>query len=379
MPTVPCETCLGPARRKVPHFLYFFTIVLLATFVAEAASYDAATDPHVIPGIVQATEESSTSRGVTVIFEQPRLNGVVGHFHVPTAEHKYPSDQPFNVLLWQPNPNTSDGQLVPSTWSAGDKTGFYPDSPLGEYQEAFKNAHGASTVQIDGGTIGAYITSEDLPNGTDRSKMMITPAYVFPKSAPIYPFARGDVALVNSFELQVPVARDLNQPGNMTYVSPYFYLQDSRSHTLISYGITVFHHSSRPGPAPSPDWLRKTEVGPFDDPTHSYQVGNALGLGSRVVSVLSGTTLYQNQPWKGWRLFNFAITRSNFESALQALKNKDPTFPGSENPSDYVLIEWHLNAELNFAHGPAELGWSMRLARVSLVPNSQLTALGDTK
>jgi len=352
-----------------------FTIVVLATSVAEAASNIGATDPHVIPENAQATENKSKISGETVIFEQPRLNGVVGHFHVPSAEHKYPSDQQFNVLLWQPNPNTPDGQLVQSNWSAGDKTGFYPGRPLNEHQEAFKNAYGASTVQIDGRTVGAYITSDDLPNGTDRSKMMITPAYTFPKPAPIHPFARDDVALVNSFELQVPVARDLNQLGNMTYVSPYFYLQDSRSHTLISYGITVFHHSLRSGPPPAPDWLRKTEVGPFDEPTHSYQVGNSLALGSRVVSALSGTTLYQNQPWKGWRLFNFAITRSNFESALQALKNKDPAFPGSEDPSDYVLIEWHLNAELNFAHGPAELGWSMRLARVSLVPESQLTAL----
>jgi hypothetical protein len=337
---------------------------------AALASFLLASFSH--PVNAQTFDRQGDRPGETTIFEQPTLTGVAGNFHVPTAEHKYPSERPFNVLLWQPNPNRPDGELVPTSWNAGDKTGFYPKGALGEHQAAFRDASGETTVQIEGDTIGAYIKSDDLPNGSDRDKMMITPAYTFPKEQPVHPFAQPGAAIVNSLELQIPVAHDLNVPGNYTYASPIFFFLDPQSHTQISYEVTLFHNAVHAAPPPAPEWLRKTEVGPFDDPTHSYQVGNPLAPGSRVVTVLTGSTLYQIQPWKGWRLFNYAITGNNFRAAIQALKEKDPNFSGSENPADYALLEWHLNAELNFTNGPAELAWSMRHARVALVPESGL-------
>ena len=108
-----------------------------------------------------------------ILFEQPMLGGIAGNFHVPPAEHKYPADKPFNLVLWQPNPTRPDGQLVPTDWKAGDRTGFYPAAPLLAHQAAFRNAAGASTVQIDGGTVGVYLNSHDLPKGSPGNKMMI--------------------------------------------------------------------------------------------------------------------------------------------------------------------------------------------------------------
>ncbi len=62
-----------------------------------------------------------------VLFEQPSLDGVAGeHFLVPVAVHKPPTDGVFHMILWQPNPNRTDGMLVPVDWNAGEKTGFYP-------------------------------------------------------------------------------------------------------------------------------------------------------------------------------------------------------------------------------------------------------------
>jgi hypothetical protein len=102
-------------------------------------------------------------------------------------------------------------------------------------------------------------------------------------------------------------------------------------------------------------------------------VGNPLAFDSRVVTPLAGTTLFQTQTWTGWRVFNFAITQQNFTTALQSLKDKEPTFGGSDNPADYALMEWHLNAELTFATGPAELGWSLRGAELAVVPTETLS------
>jgi hypothetical protein len=318
----------------------------------------------------QAAASPDVRSGPRIIFEQPVLGGIAGNFHVPPAEHKYPVDQLFNLVLWQPNPTRSDGALVPTNWKAGGMTGFYPAAPLAEHQAAFRDAAGASTVQIDGGTVGVYLNSRDLPNGSPGNKMMITPAFRPPKEQRLYLFAEPGLAVANSLELQVPSARDLNQPGNFTYVVAIFVFEDRQTRAQISYEADLFHHSTRPTLPQMPELLHKNEVGAYDEPSHSFQVHNPAIPGSRIITILAGSTQSQTQPWRGWRPFNFAITRTNFKAALGALKEKAPAFKGSEDPADYALSEWHLNAELKFGSGPAELGWSMRRARVALVPEN---------
>jgi hypothetical protein len=320
----------------------------------------------------QATEAGGAASAKTIIFLQPALDGIAGHFHVPKAEHRYPSEQPFNLILWQSNPNRPDGQLVPSSWRAGDKTGLYPRAPLSEHQASFRDADGESTVQIDGGTVGVYLNSKDLPDAAAVGKMMITPAFKPPANQRVYPFAQPGFALANSLELQVPVAHDLNQRGNFTYVVADFVFMDRITHTQITYEFNIFHDNPRAVPPPSPEKMDQTAVGPFDKPSRTFQVGNPIEPGSRVLTVMPGSTLFQTRPWKGWRLFSAAITLNNFKRALQDLREKDSSFSGSQNPADYALVEWHLNAELTCGSGPAELGWSMRKAQIVLVPESQL-------
>jgi hypothetical protein len=327
-----------------------------------------------VAGLAQASEPGGDPNGPRVIFEQPVLAGVSGNLHVPPAEHKYPSDKSFNLILWQANPHRTDGELVPSNWRAGDMTGFYPSAPLSEHQASFRDAEGATTAQAEGGTVGVYLNSKDLPNAAAVTKMMITPAFKPPAAQRVYPFAQPGVALANSLELQVPVAHDLNQRGNFTYVVSVFVFEDRSTHTQISYEFNIFHDNPRQKTAapPNPEKMDQTAVGVFDKNSHSFQVGNPIAPGSRVLTMLSGSTLFQAHPWHGWRLFDAAITRENFQAGLQDLSKKSSSFSGSQNPADYALTEWHLNAELQCSTGPAELGWSMRGARIVLVPESQL-------
>ena len=149
-----------------------------------------------------------------------------------------------------------------------------------------------------------------------------------------------------------------------------FVLLDRTTHTQITYEFNIFHDNLRQVAAPSPEKMDQTAVGAFDNPSQTFQVGNPIEPGSRVVTVLSGSTLFQSRPWSGWRFFNAAITRNNFQIALQDLSNRVPSFAGSQNPADYALTEWHLNAELQCGSGPAELGWSMRRAKIVLVPKA---------
>jgi hypothetical protein len=312
------------------------------------------------------------SLGARVVFVQPVLGGIASNFHVPPAEHKYPSDKPFNLVLWQPNPGTLDGQLVPTDWPAGDKTGLYPAAPLTEHQAGFRTAAGTSTVQIDGGAVGVFLTSRDLPNGSPGNKMMITPAFKPAKEQRVFPFAEPRIAVVNSLELQVPWARDLNQKGNYTYVVAILVLEDRKTGTQISFEGDLFHHNVHPGRAQTRELLQQNEVGPYDEPSHSFQVGNPIMPGSRVITILPGSTQWQTQPWRGWRPFKFAITRANLQAALAALRAKAPGFRSSDDPADYALTEWHLNAEMQFGSGPAELGWSMRRAQITLAPEDRM-------
>jgi hypothetical protein len=305
-----------------------------------------------------------------MIFQQPILPGIADNFQVPISEgHKYPNGASFYLILWQPDPYTPNGSLVPTNWSAGDRTGFYPNNPLAD-QAGFQNVAGSSTAQIEGGIIGAYLNSNDVrPDAHGQSKMMITPVWKPAMTRLVYPFATPGNVVISSLDLQVPVARDQNRPGNYTYVTDDLLFEDFKSHTRISYGVVLFHHTPTPRPPPAEDLLRKTEIGGFDVESRAFQFGNPLEPDSRVTTILPGSETFQNQPWTGWRSFGFALTQNNFAIGLQGLLKRYPSFDGSTSPSDYALVQWHLNAELQFATGPAELGWSMRDAIVEIGKN----------
>jgi hypothetical protein len=319
-----------------------------------------------------ATEADSDETYNRVVFEQPDLHGVEGTFHVPIAELSYPEDREFNVVLWQPNPLRADGQLEPATWSVGDKTGFYPNGAKAFTQRSFRDDFGKTAVQIDGRTIGAYLNSSDFPNGSDGYKLMIAPAYKPARKHQIYPFAEPRQAIENYMDLQVPVAKDSNRDGNFTYVTACFVFWDRKTETRISFSATLFHRAEGHVPPPTRKRMQETEVGPFDGPSKSFQIINPVYPGSPVMTVASASTLVQYAPWRGWRTFDFFITSANFTSALAALKHRAPNFAGSALASDYALIEWHLNAELTFSTGPAELGWSMHDAKLILVSEKSI-------
>lgn len=311
--------------------------------------------------------QGMASAGEEVLFDQPALGDVAGHFHVPTAEHRYPTEHPFNLLFWERNPLTPNGDLVPTDWPAWERTGFRPSEPLMRHQLAIRNAPDASTVQAEGRTVGVYLNSRDLTEVSEGHQMMITPAFREPRDAMVFPFARAGTMLVTTFDLQVPTAVDTYRPGSATYVVSDLQLEDRASHTRISYGTALFHHRPSPVRLPGAARLHEAEVGVFDKGSKSYQIGNPLAPDSRLVRILPGSDVFQTQPWRGWRHFAMAISPENFQIGLIALHAQRPDFKGSTNPADYILVGWHLNAELQYATGPAELGWSMRDARITLV------------
>jgi hypothetical protein len=65
-------------------------------------------------------------------------------------------------------------------------------------------------------------------------------------------------------------------------------------------------------------------------------------------------------PWTGWRHFQWTIDQAQFVAALKYLAAKYPGKITSTDPTQYVLVQVHLNAEFHYSPTPAELGWSMR-------------------
>lgn len=291
-----------------------------------------------------------------VLFEQPSLDGVAGNFVVPPAEHRPPRDGVFHLVLWQPNPNRADGMLVPTDWNAGDKTGLFPGSPVAKHQAGYRNEAGVSALQIDGDTVGAYIRSADLPEGSHLFKMMMTPEISVAPAAQVHPFAKPGRAIVVALDLQVPTASDAHNDGSETYVDADLMFVDRNRGTKISYGCNLFfngHIKIPPG-----GHIR------LDEDSQNMMINSRVGPQDSWLTVEPGSAVSQGAPWTGWKTFQFAITERNFLEALNAYSRQDSGAKVSVNPANYAFVKFHLNAELHFKNAPAELGWSMRHARI---------------
>jgi hypothetical protein len=291
-----------------------------------------------------------------VLFEQSSLDGVEGNYIVPTVQHRPPTPGIFHIILWQPNPNRADGMLVPTDWKAGEKTGFYPSSPVDRHQAGFRNAPGTSTLQIDGDTVGAYINSADLPEGSHLYKMMMTPEMSVAPAAQVRPFAQTGRIIVVSLELQVPTAVDEHRDGSESYVGADLLFLDRSHGTRISYGCNLFFNGH-----PHRELGGHIRV---DEDSQNMMVNSVVGMDDAWLTALPGSAVSQSAPWKGWKTFRFAITEKNFIDALNAYHERAAGAGVSIHPGDYTFAKFHLNAELHFKNSAAALGWSMRHAKI---------------
>ncbi|MGA2412496.1 MAG: hypothetical protein ABSG46_19185, partial [Candidatus Binataceae bacterium] len=71
---------------------------------------------------------STSVTAATVLFEQPSESGIANNFWVAHLSNAGMPVGSFDLVLLQPHPDTSNGELVPTSWDAGAKTGFVPTS-----------------------------------------------------------------------------------------------------------------------------------------------------------------------------------------------------------------------------------------------------------
>lgn len=187
--------------------------------------------------------------------------------------------------------------------------------------------------------------------------MMVTPEIRYPRNS-VKPFTDSQARLLLSLYLQVPVTTEIRKPGCLTYVNPNLTFFDSTSKLKFSYVIGVFSNSN---PSPSAESIK------FDEPAQSWQLHCSLSGSPRLVNLEPGTEMSQSKPWKGWKHFTFSVGAANFQTAIRSFLQQKPDMHCSSNPADYYLEAFHLNAELKYQSGHAELGWSMRDASIQIV------------
>ena len=281
---------------------------------------------------------------ITMLFEQPDLSGIDGNLYAPRATpHVGPPTGAFALVLWQANKYQANGQLVATAWDAGSMTGFAPTA-ITDAQLGFQNLQGTSTAQAEGGTVGAYINSNDLPPSTSDQKMMITPQYIFPSGSQPVPFAAAQTTLGGALDLQVPTAG-----GSNVYVVEDLLFQDGNG-VRVSFGIKLFRNGGS-----------DSTIGTgYDSPTNTYMVNSPLGNNQLFVTSATGGASASGSTWTGWRHFEWSVSEAQFTSALHYLAAQYPDQVKTTDPAQYVLTEVHLNAEFHTQGKPAELGWSLR-------------------
>jgi hypothetical protein len=186
--------------------------------------------------LTRAGNAEAGAQAPKVLFEQPAVDDLAQSLLVPLADPVHPNPPPadrFVLVLWQPNPKRSDGTLVPTSWTAGDKTGFYP-TPLLE-QLGFEDRYGTTTVEAQGGVVGAYLNAQDVSPATDFGKLMIAPVFPWSDASAARPFSDPAQELLVSLELQVPTASDAHGPGSLAGIAADLEFTDRVSGTKLSY------------------------------------------------------------------------------------------------------------------------------------------------
>ncbi|MCF7847451.1 MAG: hypothetical protein K9M45_01275 [Kiritimatiellales bacterium] len=321
----------------------------------------------IAPSLMMGADPDASLSGTDVLFRQPSLEGFGDRMHV---QARVPVGE-FAMISWQKNPMTGDGSFVPVDWNVGEKTGLPITENRSAAQRGMKNQSGSTAAQMSGIAVGAYLNSADLSGagmdaqgcplpGSGGYKLMVTPQIFFPPAEGEDLLRAPGDKLAVSMDLQIPVAVSAGKKGSIAYVNPVLVFIDPKRKIKISYIVGLFS-----------SWPVKTkpkmvENIAYDTPSHSWMISSRLMPGARWMTIGADSNTYQFLPWMGWKHFSYSITRQNFESALANFRAKQPEIDCSMNPADYRLKSFHLNAELKYQTAPAELGWSMRNASITV-------------
>ncbi len=349
----------------------YYGIVTISSRNVRSSGNRAEQTPAAWRGMIGAGSWSENIRAEEhVLFSQPEVSEIGGRVYVI---ERRPLGEWF-MISWQKSPFTPDGKFVPVDWDPGEKTGLsIPDvNARRRAQRGMRNAAGSTVCQMYGDAVGAYLNSADLSGdgvdaeghplpGSDGYKQMITPSYMFAPQETVNPWRTPGSRLEVSLDMQIPTAVCTEQKGSLAYVNPLIQLTDPNTKLRLSWGPMLFSKRSKG------EHTKPLQHIAYDAPSRSWMIRDRLVPGASWLEMASGSASYQSAPWRGWRHFSWSVSRDHVTAALEAMRRQEPAVKLSADPGDYQLTWFHLNAETHFQSAPAELGWSMRNLRITLL------------
>lgn len=310
---------------------------------------------------LSARASSSCESGSDLLFAQPVVSqsSIDDLLVSPRAGNvsKPPPLDRFSLIFWQRNPRTADGRLVPKRDSSAALTGIDVGENQRESMQRGEASEGKGvSVQAVGDAVGAFLTSEGFPTPKQGiGKLMITPQYKWSNQRAVKPFANGDKITVD-FQLQVPIASAKRVPGSGAYVTSGLLFVDPGKGTRLSLGAGAFSAGKQ-------NWSGGIAIDPA---THGIMVNSPISPTAEFIYVPPESADYTAETWRGWKEFRYEIDAIRFKKALESAASRYPELRISTDPADYILQNFHLNAEIRYDKGDAMLGWSMRNARICM-------------
>jgi hypothetical protein len=285
-----------------------------------------------------------------LLFKQPSLTKIEGNFCVRCAV----DPGRFHITQWESSPTTTNGGDLASAQNMESYTGLPAPPVAGKSQVSVSNKPGASGAQVSGEAVGAFIKSSDLAPDTPEQKFIITPSIEFNPPVKVFMHPSPTDGLVVSFDLQVPSATDQGKPRSSSYVVSDLMFRNRDTGTRIYVNTIVFKNNT-----PQP---RDSSF--FDGPTSTAAAVGPITGNTEFARVEPTSQPYQSRPWTGWKHFSYAVSGESLKKAIVSVNRHYGSLDLSGETASWDLISWHLNAEVLFGDGPAELGWSLRRASI---------------
>ncbi len=292
------------------------------------------------------------------ILQQPSYTDIVGHLIIAQT----PAPNQFGFVQWQKNPNTSDGSDIPVTWNMGDKTGFYPTGNLALYQLGMANTYGSTGAQAKGNTLGEYMNSADVSaHGTPEYKLGVWPQLNWAPSPGIYPFSSTKNAIVGNVLMQIPTAFSSGGGNSNAYVGGNIVFINPKTGTRLAFVPDIFSNSNGADGDPNKHTMH------IDSQTNNIVAEVGMGTNNPWITLAADSATEQWHPWSGYKKFAYTLTYQEFATILAAASSVEQGV--SLNPGDWELQSAHINSEIHYQTGRAELGLSMQNYTLTIITN----------
>ncbi|OHB59718.1 MAG: hypothetical protein A2Y12_14775 [Planctomycetes bacterium GWF2_42_9] len=290
--------------------------------------------------------------GTTNWYSPVSVSNISGHAYANPANGG-PTHTPI-CITWYCGNDAVDESI---SWAVGDFSGYYPASPLTQYQRGIDNTwYGSCAVQMKDDYAGFQLHgySASQPPNLDLRSMYYQ--YNFTAQDQLYPWGQGGYFRYSAY-IQVP-AKYFQGSGACGYFDFIMHLTDTSTGNGV--WIVVAAYDSRGSSA-------LYEGASWDSGTNTAMVVSYFGSGRRYLTLGDSSYSFTGTTWSGLRYYAYKMYGQDVTDWATDLNNTYGT-NFSTTPSHYRLNGFNLGPEIYVPSGTN--GWmSCSLRDVHLLSN----------